>query len=38
MEWLLEGGKDTIYNTVGVCTICHRKLNVLNLHEDIAKL
>ncbi|PHA78124.1 hypothetical protein FHQ13_027345 (plasmid) [Bacillus cereus] len=23
MEWLLEGGKDTIYNTVGVCTICH---------------
>ncbi|MGX5604604.1 HNH endonuclease [Bacillus toyonensis] len=23
VEWLLEGGKDIIYNTVGVCKICH---------------
>ncbi|MGE1049204.1 hypothetical protein [Bacillus sp. H1m] len=27
-----------MYNTVGVCTNCHRKLHVLNLHEDVAKL
>lgn len=38
VKWLSEGGEDTIYNTVGVCANCHRKLHVLNLHEDVAKL
>ncbi|PHG27298.1 restriction endonuclease [Bacillus toyonensis] len=38
VEWLSEGGEDTIYNTVGVCANCHRKLHVLNLHEDVEKL
>ncbi|MBE7123992.1 HNH endonuclease [Bacillus cereus] len=38
VEWLSEGGEDTIYNTVGVCANCHLKLHVLNLHEDVAKL
>ncbi|PEZ83062.1 hypothetical protein CN374_29025 [Bacillus cereus] len=28
----------TFYNTVGICTNCHRKLHILNLHEDVAKL
>ncbi|MDA2212270.1 HNH endonuclease [Bacillus cereus group sp. MYBK195-1] len=38
VEVLSEGGKDTICNTVGVCANCHRKLHVLSLHEDVAKL
>ncbi|MFF2883430.1 restriction endonuclease [Bacillus toyonensis] len=38
MKWLLEDGEDTIYNTVGVCANFHRKLHVLNLHEDVVKL
>ncbi|PFU38217.1 hypothetical protein COK86_26065 [Bacillus cereus] len=28
----------TFYNTVGICANCHRKLHILNLHEDVAKL
>ncbi|WP_277752061.1 MULTISPECIES: restriction endonuclease [Bacillus cereus group] len=27
-----------MYNTVGVCPNCHRKLHVLNLHEDVVKV
>ncbi|MEK5246803.1 HNH endonuclease [Bacillus sp. FSL R9-9530] len=38
MKWLSEDGEDTIYNTVGVCANCHRKLHVLNLQEDVVKL
>ncbi|MGG5763419.1 MULTISPECIES: HNH endonuclease [Bacillus cereus group] len=38
VKWLSEGGEDSIYNTIGVCANCHRKLHVVNLHEDVAKL
>ncbi|PFI17576.1 HNH endonuclease [Bacillus cereus] len=36
--WLSEGGKDTIYNTVGVCANCHRRLHILNDKNDVMKL
>ncbi|UNP79062.1 HNH endonuclease [Bacillus nitratireducens] len=29
-----NGGKDTIYNVVGVCANCHRRLHVLNDKAD----
>ncbi|WP_414835427.1 HNH endonuclease [Bacillus sp. Ba 3] len=38
VEWLSEGGEDTIYNTVGVCANCHRRLHVLNEKNDVMKL
>ncbi|HFK1515001.1 TPA: HNH endonuclease [Bacillus cereus] len=38
VEWLSEGGEDTIYNTVGVCANCHRRLHVLNDEHDVMKL
>ncbi|WP_434683172.1 HNH endonuclease [Bacillus sp. PM5] len=38
VEWLSNGGKDTIYNTVGVCANCHRRLHVLNDTADVEKL
>ncbi|ARJ25114.1 restriction endonuclease [Bacillus mycoides] len=38
VEWLSNGGKDSIYNTVGVCANCHRKLHVLNDEADVTKL
>jgi 5-methylcytosine-specific restriction protein A len=38
IEWLSEGGADTIENTVALCPNCHRRMHVLNLVEDITKL
>ncbi|EJQ03212.1 hypothetical protein IE3_05583 [Bacillus cereus BAG3X2-1] len=38
VEWLSEGGEDTIYNTVGVCANCHRRLHILNEKNDVMKL
>ncbi|WP_080468480.1 HNH endonuclease [Bacillus cereus] len=38
VEWLSEGGEDTIFNTVGVCANCHRRLHVLNDENDVMKL
>ena len=38
IEWISEGGSDTIENTVALCPNCHRKMHVLNLHQDKAKL
>ncbi|PFL68883.1 HNH endonuclease [Bacillus anthracis] len=38
VNWLSEGGEDTIYNTVGVCANCHRRLHVLNGENDVTKL
>jgi len=38
IEWLSEGGTDTIDNTVALCPNCHRKMHVLNLNEDRKKL
>jgi len=38
IEWISEGGSDTIKNTVALCPNCHRKMHVLNLNQDKAKL
>ena len=36
--WLSKGGTDSLDNTVALCPNCHRKMHVLNLEEDVAKL
>ncbi|WP_282035019.1 HNH endonuclease [Metabacillus indicus] len=38
IEWLSNGGEDTIDNTVALCANCHRKMHSLNLSEDVRKL
>ncbi len=38
IEWLSEGGSDTIENTVALCPNCHRKMHILNLSSDKEKL
>ena len=35
---LSPGGEDGIENTVSLCPNCHRKMHVLNLPEDVARL
>ena len=35
---LAEGGADGIGNVVALCPNCHRKMHVLNLQADVAKL
>lgn len=34
IEWLSDGGKDTIDNVIALCPNCHRKMHALNLYED----
>ena len=36
--WLVQGGEDTISNTVALCANCHRKMHVLNQKTDKEKL
>jgi 5-methylcytosine-specific restriction protein A len=38
IKWLGKGGADVIDNTAALCPNCHRKMHVLNLEEDRAKL
>ncbi len=38
IEWLMNGGADSIENTVALCPNCHRKMHSLNLSADIDKL
>jgi 5-methylcytosine-specific restriction protein A len=38
IEWLSEGGEDSIENAVALCPNCHRQMHVLNLAKDIRKL
>ena len=38
IEWLANGGADSIENTVALCPNCHRKMHVLNAAEDVQKL
>ena len=35
---LKDGGPDSIYNVVGLCPNCHRKMHSLGLEKDIALL
>ncbi len=34
IEWIANGGSDTIENTVALCPNCHRKMHILDLEED----
>lgn len=34
IEWISNGGSDTIENTVALCPNCHRKMHVWNLKSD----
>ncbi len=34
IDWLSNGGADTIRNTVALCPNCHRKMHILNLESD----
>lgn len=38
IEWLADGGADSIENTVALCPNCHRKMHTLNLPEDVERL
>ncbi|MDP3397077.1 MAG: HNH endonuclease [Methanoregula sp.] len=38
IRWLSRGGEDVIENTVFLCPNCHRKMHVLDLPADVAKL
>jgi 5-methylcytosine-specific restriction protein A len=38
IEWLSNGGADTINNTVALCPNCHRRMHVLSRDEDVEKL
>ncbi|QGH35116.1 HNH endonuclease [Gracilibacillus salitolerans] len=38
IDWLSNGGKDTIKNTVALCPNCHRKMHAVDSKEDIIKL
>ena len=38
INWLSEGGKDEIDNTVALCPNCHRKMHIVNCPEDKKKI
>ena len=38
IEWLANGGADTIENTAALCPNCHRKMHIINDEKDRMKL
>lgn len=38
VEWLVNGGADTIDNAVALCPNCHRKMHICNDYIDVEKL
>lgn len=38
VEWLANGGADTVENTVALCPNCHRKMHIVNSEIDRATL
>ena len=38
IEWLANGGNDTIENAVALCPNCHRRMHILKEHKDINQL
>jgi 5-methylcytosine-specific restriction enzyme A len=38
IQWLANGGEDSIANTVALCPNCHRKMHILNSITDQEKL
>lgn len=38
VEWLAEGGPDSVDNVVALCPNCHRKMHVINKPKDLQTL
>lgn len=38
IEWLSQGGEDTIENTAALCPNCHKKMHIVNAPEDVKTL
>lgn len=38
IEWLSQGGEDSIDNCVALCPNCHRKMHIINADDDVRKL
>lgn len=38
IEWLVNGGADTVENTAALCPNCHRRMHVLDDHADKKRL
>lgn len=38
IDWLSNGGEDSIKNTIALCPNCHRKMHIVNDDSDIKKL
>jgi 5-methylcytosine-specific restriction protein A len=38
IQWLSQGGEDSINNTVALCPNCHRKMHIVNSKSDIEYL
>ncbi|QSO55060.1 HNH endonuclease [Alicyclobacillus curvatus] len=38
IHWLSKGGPDSIFNVVGLCPNCHRRMHVVNDPKDVSKL
>ncbi len=38
VEWLMNGGSDSIDNAVALCPNCHRKMHIVNDVNDVTKL
>jgi 5-methylcytosine-specific restriction protein A len=38
IEWLANGGTDTVGNTVALCPNCHKKMHIINSDSDRAAL
>jgi 5-methylcytosine-specific restriction protein A len=38
VEWLANGGADTIENTVALCPNCHRKIHIVQDADDLGAL
>tara|TARA_Y100000815_G_scaffold179957_1_gene163958 strand:+ start:1382 stop:2209 length:828 start_codon:yes stop_codon:yes gene_type:complete len=38
IEWLADGGADTVANTVALCPNCHKKMHIINYESDQAAL
>lgn len=38
IDWLANGGEDTIENTAALCPNCHKKMHVVDQKKDIDKL
>lgn len=38
IHWLVNGGDDTVENTIALCPNCHKRMHILKEEKDITKL